>query len=124
MSSVTCVVTLFLAAFGVVSSIAMSFNRRRYEFGLRLAFGATFGNLVKELVGNVVAVVAVSGIVGIAASLAALRILQHHVAGIARTPFTALGALDAILLLLACITSLIAARMYVRLTPTNLLRSA
>ena len=41
-SSVSCFVTVFLAGFGVVSSIALSFSRRKYEFGLRLAFGATF----------------------------------------------------------------------------------
>lgn len=122
-SSASCVVTLFLAAFGVVSSIALSFNRRRYEFGLRLAFGATFSSLIKQLLTNLVLLVAIGGFVGIAAGAAAMRFLQHNVTGMAHTPLAALCAVDGVLIILACAVSLIAAWTYVRRTPTNLLRS-
>jgi predicted permease len=98
-------VSILLASVGVYGVIAYVVVQRRREYGVRMALGATRGQVVKLVLGEGVRLAAIGAAVGIAASLAAGQLIRSQLVGVAPadalTYFAALGLL-AVSATLAC----------------------
>jgi putative ABC transport system permease protein len=70
------VLGLILAATGVYGVIAYTVAHRTQEFGIRLALGASPGDIVLMVVGSGARVIAAGAIAGLAGALAAARLLS------------------------------------------------
>ena len=93
------VVALLLAVAGIYGVMAYSVNQRVPEIGVRVALGASPGDILKMIVGQGARLAAVGLALGIALALAASRLLEGLLFGVtARDP-----------LILAAVTMLVAA---------------
>jgi hypothetical protein len=82
-------VGLVLVAVGVYSVIAYTVSRQTHEIGIRMALGASRGNVVAMVMRMGLWLVAIGLAVGLAASLAANRVLASELWGVsARDPLT------------------------------------
>ncbi len=114
---------LLLAVVAVYGAIAFSVAQRSQEIGIRVAFGATSGRLVRKLVGRG-AVLGLAGIaLGLGVAMASSRLVASLVPGLgANDPLLLAGA--AILLwAVALAASSIPAWRATRIEPTVVLRS-
>jgi putative ABC transport system permease protein len=83
---------LLLACIGIYGVVSWSVARRRNEIGVRMALGATSGNVRRMLVVQGLRPVIVGIILGIAAALASGRLLNSLLFGVsARDPWTICG---------------------------------
>jgi putative ABC transport system permease protein len=99
-------VALLLSAVGVFGVLAFSVNRRRREFGIRMALGSQTGEVLALVLGRAakIALVGVAaGLVGAAAFSRSLSALLYGVAPNDPVTFTAAGAILALVALLAAV---------------------
>lgn len=99
------VVGLILAAVGVYGVVAFNVARRTHEFGVRLAVGATPGDIVRLVLGSAARIVVAGAAVGLGGALVLTRLLSSLLFGVGpRDPLTFLltGTLLAGVALLAC----------------------
>ena len=61
---------ILLAAVGLYGTLAYTVNRRTREIGVRLAFGARRGTILRMIVGDALRLAAVALVVGVPLSLA------------------------------------------------------
>ena len=116
-------VAVLLAAIGVYGVIAQGVAERRQEIGVRIALGATGGQIVRLFLRHGLIVVAVGVGCGIVAAMAAARSLASLVFGVTVTDpatLTTVGALLTAVTLLACY---IPARSATAVDPLETLRS-
>lgn len=96
---------LLLAAIGLYAVIAHSVSQRTKEIGVRMAIGATAGNIRRMILRDGMAPAAIGMMLGLAGSLAVNRVLQSQLVGVSPyDPVTMTGAPLALLFvaLLAC----------------------
>jgi putative ABC transport system permease protein len=96
---------LTLAAVGVFSVIAHAVTQRTYEIGVRMAFGASPGNILRLFVGQGMTFVAIGIALGLAGAWALTRVMATLLFGVSATdPLTFAGVafLLSIVALLAC----------------------
>jgi putative ABC transport system permease protein len=87
-------VGIALAATGIYAVIANGVSRRTHEFGVRLALGATPGDIVRMVMGAGARVVALGACAGLAGAIAATRLLSSLLFGVKPgDPWTLAGAL-------------------------------
>lgn len=113
---------VLLAAIGLYGVIAQSVSERRREIGVRMALGATGGQILRLFLRYGVIVVAIGIASGVFAAMAAARSLASLVFGVSVTDPVTLGMVAALLTavtLLACYTS---ARSATRVDPLEALR--
>jgi putative ABC transport system permease protein len=105
--------------FGVIS---FTVAQRTHEMGVRLALGATAGQLIGTIVrqGMVLATIGVA--IGIAGALALGRMLKTFVFGVDVTDPTTFIIAPALLLTLAILASLLPAARLTRIDPVAILR--
>jgi putative ABC transport system permease protein len=117
-------VALLLALVGLYAVLAQLVAQRTYEFGVRIALGATAGD-VATLVGLQGGVPAVIGIaIGLLCTLASQRLLSSLLYGVRTTDVATLGGVTVILLALSAAALAIPARRAARVDPLTALRSA
>jgi predicted permease len=115
-------IALLLAAIGIHGLIASSVGERTREFGIRIALGATRGQVVAGIVMPGVALAGAGIAIGGAASVAAIRALQSFLWGVAPTdPVTLIGVVI-VLLAVATLASAVPAWRLVRSDPARSLR--
>jgi len=114
---------LFLAATGLYGLTAWSVTQRQREIGVRLALGATAAGVVRLVVGEGVRLSLLGLLLGAALSVAVARTLPAVVPGVSAgdARIFALGPL--LLVLVATLSSWIAARRAGGVTPMEALRS-
>jgi len=117
------VVALLLAAIGIHGLIASSVSERRRELGIRLALGASPGQVVRDVVMPGIVLAAVGVTIGAAAALAVVRLLQSFLWGVTATDPLTFAVVIATLLAVALIASLIPAARVLRLDPALTLRA-
>jgi putative ABC transport system permease protein len=122
MGTIACV-ALLLAAVGIYGVMAYSVAQRTQEMAIRMALGATKGNVTWLLVGNG-ALLALSGIgMGLIGAIAFVRILKTMLFGVsAGDPFT-FGAAALLLMFVALMACYIPARRARRINPMQALRT-
>src|SRR5204862_3427470 len=116
-------VALLLAAIGIHGLIASSVNERTRELGIRMALGATSGQVLKDVVMPGVVLAGVGVVIGSGLSLAAVRLLQSFLWGVTAGDPLTFGVVVATLIGVALVASLIPAMRVLRLDPALTLRA-
>jgi predicted permease len=117
------VVALLLAAIGIHGLIASSVTERTRELGLRLALGATSGQVITDVVAPGLTLAAIGVVVGGGTALAAVRLMRSYIWGVEPHDPVTLIAVIGTLLLVALIASVIPALRVLRLDPALTLRA-
>jgi putative ABC transport system permease protein len=115
------VVGLMLAAIGIYGVIAYFVTQRTQEIGVRLALGASPGNVISLVVRQALRPVVTGVIVGIGLALLATRLIAAQLFGVApRDPLT-MGGVAIVLVAAAVVASVVPARRAARIDPTRAL---
>jgi putative ABC transport system permease protein len=120
--SVFAIGALLIAAIGIYGVLAYSVNQRTREIGLRMALGATPGNVLRLIVGEGMKVVLIGVVLGLAGGLALGKAVSSLVFGVpVRDPatFVVVAVILAAIALAACA---IPARRAARVDPMVALR--
>jgi putative ABC transport system permease protein len=115
-------VALVLATIGTYGVIAYATAQRTQEIGVRMALGATRGDVARLVVGQGVAIAAVGGVLGLAGAFATTRVLRTLLYGVAPSdPATFLG-ISVLLAVAVLAANWIPARRAARVEPAVALR--
>jgi putative ABC transport system permease protein len=113
---------LVLAAVGIYGLVSNAVGRRVHEIGIRVALGATRGEVARMMIREGMAPVAAGLLVGLAGGLAAGRLLAAHLFAVrAADPWTCLGAM-LLLGAIALLANWLPARRAARIDPLVALR--
>lgn len=113
---------LLLALFGIYGVISNSVAQRTREIGIRMALGASFGQVMTMVLGMGARVVAVGIAVGLAASFVSVRILAGLVRNVSAFDPYSFGAVSLLLFLAGLFASFWPARRAARVDPVTALR--
>lgn len=114
---------LVLASLGIYAVIAYSVGQRTQEIGIRIALGATAGELQASIILQTLKLAALGLLIGAAASWALARALSGLLFGVTATdPVTFLSMLG-VLTLVAALAGYIPARRASRIDPLTALRA-
>ena len=120
--SVFGVVAVLLAAIGVYGVIAQGVAERRQEIGVRMALGATGGQILRLFLRHGLVAVAVGISCGLGAALVAARSLASLVFGVGVTDPATLGSVAALLTAVTLLACYMPARSATRVDPLKALR--
>jgi ABC-type antimicrobial peptide transport system permease subunit len=112
-----------LALAGIYGVIAYLVTLRTREFGIRMALGATSGNVVGMVVKHGVRLAALGLAFGIAAAFAVTRLMATLLYGVRPTDPAVFLAVAAALMTVALVASLIPSFRVTRIRPAAALRS-
>jgi ABC-type antimicrobial peptide transport system permease subunit len=113
---------LLLAGIGVYGVLAYLTGRRTSEIGVRMAVGASVGDIMRLVLWQGMKMT-VAGIgLGVAGALVAGRTLEHLVPGMRPLNFVTFGTVIAVLSLAALLASFVPARRASRVDPVRALR--
>ena len=114
---------LLLAAVGIYGVLAYTVSQRRREIGVRLALGATTGDVLRMVVGGGLRLVAGGVAVGLAGALALARLMESVLYGVPpHDPLTFVSVVVG-LLAVALFASWLPARRATRVPPAIALRA-
>jgi putative ABC transport system permease protein len=112
-----------LAGIGLFAIIATMVRQRTRELGIRMALGATAGDVRRMVMTRGLTLGAVGAAVGIGGALATGRMLSALLFEISPTDVATLGWVAAVILGVAAIASLVPARLARGIDPIVALRS-
>ncbi len=112
-----------LAAVGLFGVMATMVRRRTRELGIRMALGATAGNVRRMVMHRGLAIATAGTLAGLLGSLAANRLLVAMLYEVSPTDGVTLAAVAALLLGVATIATFIPARSSTRIDPAIALRA-
>ena len=116
-------VGLLLAAVGLYGVIAYSMSQRGREIGVRMALGATAGNVVKMVLKESTRFVAVGLSIGTALALAATWMMKPFLFGVSATDATTFLGVSAVLAGVTLLASYLPARRAAAADPMEVLRT-
>jgi predicted permease len=116
-------VALALAAIGIYGVITYGVTQRTHEFGVRMALGATRGDVLWMVVRGGARRAALGIAVGLAAALGATRLLSALLFNVSPTEPFVFAGVSALLLAVAAAASYAPARRALRVNPTQALRA-
>jgi predicted permease len=114
---------LLLASIGIYGLLAYVTSRRVPEFGVRIAMGATGGDVMRLVFRQTAAMLAAGVAVGLGASFAAARVLERLVAGMRPGDPETVAAMVAVLTGAALAATFVPARRAARVDPMAALRA-
>jgi predicted permease len=115
--------TLLLVAIGFYGVMSSRAARRRSEFGIRLALGATRGHIQTLIVGQTARILLASILPGAVLSLLAIRAASHLVYGSVSANSLVVVAASLVLAFSGCVATFIPARRAALADPLETLRS-
>jgi len=116
------VAALLLSAVGLYGVMSYAVGQRRREIGVRIALGATRGNITRLVLGNGM-LLTISGLaIGIVASLGLTRVMQSLLFGVAATDVGTFIGVSSLLAAVALLATYIPARRAASVDPTIALR--
>ena len=121
--SVFAAIALVLGTIGVYGVVSYAVARRRAEFAIRMALGATPERVLGEVVKRGVAPVCVGVAIGLAAALALSGLLHRFLYGLGATDPASLGAAAGVLLAAGVAAALLPAARASRTSPAEALRA-
>jgi hypothetical protein len=116
-------VGLLLAMLGVYGTMAYSVAQRRFEFGVRMAFGAERGTILRSVLGHASKVACVGIVVGVALSVVLARLVESMLVGVRSTDPVSLVLVSALLLVTALGAALGPGWSATRVSPMAALRA-
>jgi putative ABC transport system permease protein len=116
-------VALVLAGFGTYSVIAYSVSQRRGEMGIRIALGASRGQVTGQVLGEGVRTGLIGAAAGIAIALATTRFLRSMFVNVSPMDPLTLLSVSAALLLVALLASYLPARRASGVDPVAAIRA-
>ena len=120
--SIFAAVALVLASVGLYGVMNYSATQRTHEVGIRMALGATRGDIMRLVVGNGMLLTLIGIGIGVVASVALTRVMQNFLFGIGATDAVTFVGVSALLGLVALIANYIPAHKATRVNPTIALR--
>jgi putative ABC transport system permease protein len=117
------ILAALVAAIGVYSSVSYAVSQRTHEFGVRVALGATWNRVVRDVVGDGVRTVAVGAVAGLLMALAGGRVIASLLYGVSPSNVLAMTGSAAVLLGVAAMACLSPALRAGRSDPVSALRS-
>ncbi len=111
-----------LAAFGVYSLSIYSGIRRRREFALRTALGATTGRMLGTMLADTMRSACIGAVVGFAVAFSIARALSAFLYGAKASDFSAYAIAGALALTVAAIASVLGSRPVMKIDPAVVLR--
>jgi len=114
---------LMLAMVGVFGILAYSVQQRTRDFGVRRAFGATTGAVLRLVAGGAVRVVAAGVVVGLALSAVFARLLRTILFGVEPLDLTTFATVTIVLAVTAAVAMAGPAWRAARVDPSVALRS-
>ncbi len=116
------VLALFLAAIGLYGVISYSVTQRRAEMGVRLALGATPGDVLQLVLGNGMRLGVLGAAIGIAVALAGAKFIESQLFQISPFDPLTISATAALLLAVVVLATYLPARRAMRVDPATSLR--
>jgi len=117
------ITALLLATAGVFGVMAYSVSRRTREFGVRIALGATSGNVLRMVLGQGMRTIVIGVAIGIAGSFVLTKTVSSLLFGVTATdPITFVGV-TLLLIAVALLACYIPARRATKVDPMEALRS-
>jgi predicted permease len=113
---------LIMAAVGLYGVMSYSISRRTSEIGLRMALGASQGDVLAMVLRETLVLVAVGMAIGLAGALAAGRFLQSALTGVAASDPASIALAVVIIAAAAVFAGYVPARRAARIDPMNALR--
>jgi len=114
---------LLLAAGGIYGVIAYFVTQRTQEIGVRIALGATRGDVVRLILGQAMRPVVIGAGIGVAAALASSQVLASQLFQVSRTDPLTIAAVVATLIGVALVASAVPARRAASVDPTRALQA-
>ena len=116
-------IAFLLAAIGIHGLLAYAVSQRTQEIGVRMALGATRGNILRLIVGDAMVLAIIGIAVGVAAAYASGRGLQSLLAGLKPGDIDAFSAGILLSLVMTVAGSFLPAMRAVRVDPSTALRA-
>jgi putative ABC transport system permease protein len=116
------VVALLLATAGVFGVMAYAVNRRTREIGVRVALGASTGNVLRMVLGEGLRTICIGVAIGIAGALALTRTVESLLFGVTASDPLTFGGVTLFLMGAALLACYIPARWATRIDPMVALR--
>jgi ABC-type antimicrobial peptide transport system permease subunit len=113
---------LTLALMGIYGMVSFTAARRTSEMGIRLALGATSGQLVRMIVRQGMAPVVMGLVSGLVCALLTSRFIASQLFGIAPNDIGTIGCLASFVMAAAIIACWIPARRATKIDPLTALR--
>jgi putative ABC transport system permease protein len=117
-------VALFLAAIGLYGVMAFSVSRRRHEFGVRMALGASARAILTMVLGQGLRQLALGIAIGLGLGMLLARGLQFVLFGVDPSDVQVYAGIVAVLGLTGIAACVVPARRATRVEPSIALRSA
>lgn len=117
------VAALILAAIGLYGVVSLSVAQRTREMGIRISIGADPARVVGMVLGKSLLPVAIGGMVGLALALALATLIRGFLFGVQPADPATLGAVPAVLGLVALVAAFLPARKAGRVDPMETLRT-
>jgi putative ABC transport system permease protein len=116
------IVALILAAVGIYGLLSYSVTQRKQDIGIRLALGATPGNIYKLVLVQALRLVIVGLIIGLVLSLISTRLMASLLFGVSTTDPLIFILISLLLFFVALLASYFPARSATRIDPLTALR--
>ncbi|HSR42920.1 MAG TPA: ABC transporter permease, partial [Longimicrobiales bacterium] len=116
------VLALILASIGLYGVLAYAVRQRTAEIGVRMAFGAEAGTILRMVVGRGLALSAVGVVLGLGASLGLTRLISGMLVGVGPTDPVTFAGISLLFLAVAATACWIPARRATRVDPALALR--
>jgi predicted permease len=113
---------LLLASLGVYAVVAYGVSRRRQEFGIRLALGASPGDVQRTVLGDTVRLAAAGLAVGLPVAWLVSRLMRDLLFGVTPADPATFAGMMAVLGAMALLAAYLPARRASRLDPARTLR--
>jgi predicted permease len=114
-------IALFLAALGIYGVLSFMVTRRAHEMGVRLALGASPGQVSGLVFKGGLTLAAAGTLLGVGASLLLAQFVDALLFGVASTDPTTFATMAGVLLVVAGLASYVPARRALRLDPAQVL---
>ncbi|HEY9479068.1 MAG TPA: FtsX-like permease family protein [Gemmatimonadaceae bacterium] len=121
--SVAGLLALLVAGVGIYSTVAYMVGQRTHEIGVRMALGAASSNIARVVIGHGVGIVLAGVATGVLASLAMGALVASLLYGVTPRDPVVLGAVAALLLIVAVVACLVPAWRAMRVDPMETLRA-